>query len=214
MDHRIEYQESSTYLTADQRHEQYAKIYRTSHIPCITAKIDTTIETEPPVLDADGFAICPDCGSRVNCGIIGLPNLEKRHRGTKVCKTAKQKRDKDAKKKKDGTKLNFLRPKAAVVPSTVHGPPPVHSYKLVPQPARNASPAAASTTSEQGKAVSNSTSKSVSVPISNSFIEIWSKTYRRVSLKHPNLIGWPCLEETQRNLMTRPWRLTNCGKQA
>ena len=114
-----------------------------------------TTETEPPALDADGFAICPDCGSCVNCGMIGLPNLEKRHCGTKVCKTAQQKRDKDAKKKKDGTKFNFLRPEAPIVPSTVHGPPPVHSYKLVPQSASNASPTAASTTSEQGKAVSD-----------------------------------------------------------
>ena len=83
-----------------------------SHIPCITAKTDMTIETEPPPHDADGFAICPDCGSHVNCGMIGLPNLEKRHCGTKVCKAARQKQDNDAKKKKDGTKLNFLRPKA------------------------------------------------------------------------------------------------------
>ena len=47
-------------------------------------KIDTTIETdnetEPPALDAEGFAICPDCGTCVNC----VPNLEKRHRGTKI----------------------------------------------------------------------------------------------------------------------------------
>ena len=45
-------------------------------------KIDTTIETEPPVLDAEGFAICPDCGSCVNC----VPNLEKCHCGTKIQK--------------------------------------------------------------------------------------------------------------------------------
>ena len=165
LDHRIEYQESSTYLTADQRREQYAKIYCTSHIPCITAKIDTTIETEPPVLDADGFAICPDCGSRVNCGMIGLPNFEKLHHGTKVCKTAQQKQDKDAKKKKDRTILNVLRPETAIVPSTIHGPPLVHIYKLVPQLVSNASPATTSTTSEQGKAISNSTSKSVLVPV-------------------------------------------------
>ena len=39
-----------------------------SYILCITVKIDTTIETEPPALDAEGFTICPDCGSCVNCG--------------------------------------------------------------------------------------------------------------------------------------------------
>ena len=32
------------------------------------------------VLDADGYAVCPDCGTRVKCGSAGLANLEKRHR--------------------------------------------------------------------------------------------------------------------------------------
>ncbi|EDR11237.1 uncharacterized protein LACBIDRAFT_324844 [Laccaria bicolor S238N-H82] len=123
---------------------------------------------EPPALDAEGFAICPDCGSLVNCGMIGLPNLEKRHCGTKVCKTAQQKRDKDVKRKKNRMILSFLRPKAAIVLLTIDGPPPVHSYKLVLQ---TASPTAASTTTEHGKAVSNSMSKSVLGPISNSFIK-------------------------------------------
>ena len=31
------------------------------------------------VLDADGYAVCPDCGTRVKCGSAGLANLEKRH---------------------------------------------------------------------------------------------------------------------------------------
>ena len=55
----------------------------------MTAKIDTTIETKPPALDAEGFALCANCGSRVNCGMrVGPTNVEKRHRGTKVCETA------------------------------------------------------------------------------------------------------------------------------
>ena len=83
-----------------------------------------------PILDAEGYAICPDCDSRVNCGTVGLANLEKRHRGTKICKEMQQKRDKEAKKKKDGNILGFLKPKATSVPSTVNSPAPVHTYKL------------------------------------------------------------------------------------
>ncbi|KAF8805025.1 hypothetical protein BYT27DRAFT_7105589, partial [Phlegmacium glaucopus] len=47
------------------------------------------------ILDADGYAVCPDCSTRINCGTIGLANLEKRHRGTKACNEARAKRDKD-----------------------------------------------------------------------------------------------------------------------
>jgi hypothetical protein len=31
------------------------------------------------VLDTNGYAICPDCGTRVKCGSAGLAHLEKRH---------------------------------------------------------------------------------------------------------------------------------------
>jgi len=72
-----------------------------------------------PILDAEGYAICPDCDSRINCGTIGIANLEKRHCGKKICKAMQQKRDKEAKKKKDGNILSFLKPKATSVPSTV-----------------------------------------------------------------------------------------------
>jgi hypothetical protein len=89
-----------------------------------------TISKALPVLDAEGYALCPDCDSRVNCGTIGLANLEKRHRGTKACKTAQAKRDKKAKSRKDGTILSFLKPKVTTVPSTVSSQAPVHSYKL------------------------------------------------------------------------------------
>ncbi|KAF8223005.1 hypothetical protein L208DRAFT_1412560 [Tricholoma matsutake] len=50
-----------------------------------------------PILDAEGYAICPDCDSHVNCGTIGLANLEKCHRGKKICKAAQQKQDKEVK---------------------------------------------------------------------------------------------------------------------
>ena len=48
----------------------------------------------------------------------------------------------------------------------------VHSYKLVPQSVSNASPAAASITAKQGKAVSNLMFESIELgPIFNSFIK-------------------------------------------
>lgn len=72
-----------------------------------------------PVIDAEGYTICPDCDSRINCGMVRLANLEKRHRGKKVCKAAQEKWDRKAKKKQNGTILTFLKPKASMVPSTV-----------------------------------------------------------------------------------------------
>ena len=80
----------------------------------------------------EGYAICPDCDSHVNCGTIGLAYLEKCHHGKKVCKTAQGKWDK-AKKSKNRTILSFLKPKAAIIPSTVDSQVPVHSYKLTLQ---------------------------------------------------------------------------------
>ena len=47
-----------------------------------------------PVLDFKGYTVCPDCDSCVNCGTIGLANLEKRHCGKKVCKAAQDRQDK------------------------------------------------------------------------------------------------------------------------
>jgi len=83
------------------------------------------------VLDADRHAICPDCGTRVHCGTIGLANLEKRHRGTKTCIEAKAKRNKEAAKQKNGSLLTFFqRPKVPAVPSMVPTSLPVHGYKM------------------------------------------------------------------------------------
>jgi hypothetical protein len=87
------------------------------------------------VLDADGWAICPDCLTRINCGPSGLGNLEKRHRQTPTCDDNKAKRAKEVLKmkmmKKNGSLLNyFKKPKAASIPSTVSNPAPVHSHKL------------------------------------------------------------------------------------
>ena len=114
--------------------------------------------------------MCPDCDSRVNCGTIGLANLEKRHRGKKVCKATQEKRDKEAKKRKEGSILNFLKPKATIVPLTVKSTAPVHSYKLPPQSEPHAS-SITSTTNVQDKTISL-VSQPASRPISNSFIKM------------------------------------------
>ena len=130
--------------------------------------IRTKTTKELPVLDAEGYAICPDCDSRVKCGTIGLANLEKRHRGTKVCKAAQEKRDKKAKTKKNGTILSFLKPKAAPVPSTVSSQARVHSYRLA---ATDAIPAVSTTPQAAQIETVSSTSLPVAAPIFNSFIE-------------------------------------------
>lgn len=90
------------------------------------------------ILDADGWAICPDCLTRINCGPTGLANLEKRHRQTPTCYNNRAKRAKEElknqKKKKNGSLLNYFKnPKATSIPSTVSNPAPVHSHKLAPE---------------------------------------------------------------------------------
>ena len=59
------------------------------------------LEGNQAVLDAEGYAQCPDCGSHIHCGMVGLANLEKRHWGKKICIETKAKRDKNAKNKKE-----------------------------------------------------------------------------------------------------------------
>jgi hypothetical protein len=91
------------------------------------------LNTPPGVLDAEGWAVCPDCLTRINCGPSGLGNLEKQHRGTKICKEKQARLNKEAKKKRDGNILSFFnKPKAAPVPSTVSHSKPVQSYKMPP----------------------------------------------------------------------------------
>ena len=62
-----------------------------SQIPGIKANIDNIIQTALPILDVEGYAICPDCDSHVNCGTISLTNLEKHHCGKTICKAVQQK---------------------------------------------------------------------------------------------------------------------------
>ena len=53
-----------------------------------------------PVVDADGFIVCPECGTRVDCSTGGLANFDQ-HLGKKPCQKAKEKCDKEGKKKKN-----------------------------------------------------------------------------------------------------------------
>ena len=89
----------------------------------------------------EGYAECPDCGSRIHCGSVGLANLEKRHRGTKICWETKAKQDKNAKAKKNGSLLTFFNhPKATPVPSTILRVQPVHSPALTQETVEAAVP--------------------------------------------------------------------------
>ena len=84
------------------------------------------------VLDTDGYAVCPDCGTRVKCGSAGLANLEKRHRPSDACKNAQQKRDKEQ-KKKDTSLFNYFKgPKVPVVPLTIIRSELIQSRRLTP----------------------------------------------------------------------------------
>ena len=79
--------------------------------------------------------ICPDCLTRIHCGPVSLANLEKRHRGFKICKETKAKHDKEAKRKKDGSLLTFFgkNQKATVTPiaSIVKPSAPVRGQNLL-----------------------------------------------------------------------------------
>ena len=73
-----------------------------------------------PDLMQSNYAVCPDCGTNINLGHVGLANLEKRHRGTKVCLEAKAKRDHTASRKKDGSLFMFLQKKSPLVSVTAY----------------------------------------------------------------------------------------------
>ncbi|KAF8979203.1 hypothetical protein BDQ17DRAFT_1203121, partial [Cyathus striatus] len=77
----------------------------------------------PGVLDSEGYAICPECGIRLNCQHVGISNLTLNHMGKKTCIDNRSKHDKGAKIKKNASLLNFFtKPKAMLVPSTVTHP--------------------------------------------------------------------------------------------
>ena len=63
------------------------------------------------VLDADGYAACPDCGTRVKCGRVGLANLEKRHQNSDACKNAQEKHKKKENKRIQAYLITLKGPK-------------------------------------------------------------------------------------------------------
>ncbi|KAF8161442.1 hypothetical protein B0H34DRAFT_673382 [Crassisporium funariophilum] len=127
----------------------------------------STIPKPLPVLDSEGYAICPECNARVKCGPSGLGNLEKRHRGSDACKDNRAKRDKNAKQKKNASILTFLKQKATAVKSTVSSSGPVYSHKLAPTPAGDGSPTISA--NPLHKEAAFPTPQPVSVPIKESF---------------------------------------------
>ena len=91
------------------------------------------------VLLEDGHAICPDCQTHVNCGTVGIANLEQRHWGKKICRETQERWDKEAKKKKDGSLLTFFgkRPNTTPIPSNFWPSTPVrgHDFSASASPA-------------------------------------------------------------------------------
>ncbi|KAF8155871.1 hypothetical protein B0H34DRAFT_798966 [Crassisporium funariophilum] len=87
-----------------------------------------------------------------------------------MCLAAKEKRDKDAKKNKNSLLLAFFkRPKAALVPSKVGSPAPVHSRKTAPESSSEAGPAAPTTS--QPKMPSMSKAVLEPVPVLSGFLK-------------------------------------------
>lgn len=81
--------------------------------------------------------MCPDCSTKIQCGTGGLQNLKKRHRGGPKCMNAKMKRDKDAKTRKNGSIMTFMKQKAPTVPSTVLPAPIIHTIRTKPGPSHS-----------------------------------------------------------------------------
>jgi len=84
-------------------------------------------------LEADGYALCPDCKTRIHCSSVGIANLEKNHRGKKTCIKAKQKREREEQAAKRPNILTFFnKPKPSLVPSTISRSTPIQGLHSVP----------------------------------------------------------------------------------
>ena len=118
------------------------------------------------MLDADGYAVCPDCGTRVKCGSVWLANLKKRHQKSDACKTARDKHDKEQKKKNTSLFKYFKGPKAPAVPSTIIRSEPVQSHRLTPLQVIDTSPAIQN---QQTKSLGGS--ENIPVPIFENILE-------------------------------------------
>jgi hypothetical protein len=89
-----------------------------------------------------GYTICPDCLTHINCGTVGLANLEKYHHGKKVCQENKVKRAKEElqsqKQQRNRSLLNFFKKlNTTHIPFTVSNPEPIHSNSLAPEKVTN-----------------------------------------------------------------------------
>ena len=122
-------------LWTNENYCDYRGMYTHHDIDCLWhAGQNTTLG----ILDAKEYTICPDCLTHVNCSTVGLANLEKHHRGKKVCQENKAKCAKEElqnqKQKRNGSLLNFFKkPKATHIPSTVSNPEPILSNILAPE---------------------------------------------------------------------------------
>ncbi|KAJ6595218.1 hypothetical protein DFH09DRAFT_906493, partial [Mycena vulgaris] len=77
-------------------------------------------------VDANGYAICPDCEEPVHCGPSGLGNLRKRHMGSNSCREAQAKKPLAQTKQLKNSKISgWLVPKPVRVPTTVLAPGPI-----------------------------------------------------------------------------------------
>ena len=164
---------------------------------------DHSKNTALPTVDAEGYTICPDCGSRINCGTVGLANLKKCHHGKKVCKAAQEKRDKLTKRSQNGTIPSFLKPKATFVPLTLSSPALIHSSQQLAPP----SPSVTTALQEPKPHL-------VSRPI-NDFVNKLQNLVNNLPRSVPEALEsdtLAVLEETQRNLTTSLWTLMSYGK--
>ena len=118
------------------------------------------------VLDANGYAICPDCRTRVKCGSARLANLEKHYRTSGACKNAQEKRNRDQKRKNTSLFNYFKGPKAPAVPSMIIHSEPIQSHQLTPLQVIGTSPAIPN---QQMKSLAHS--ESVPMPIFENILE-------------------------------------------
>ncbi|KAJ6602009.1 hypothetical protein DFH09DRAFT_1069552 [Mycena vulgaris] len=78
------------------------------------------------VVEANGYATCPDCEESVHCGTGGVGNLRKRHMGSKPCLAAQAKKSTTQNKQFHDSKISgWLLPKPVRVPTTVAAPAPI-----------------------------------------------------------------------------------------
>ena len=110
--------------------------------------------------------------THINCGTVGLANLEKHHGEKKVCQENKAKHAKEElqsqKQKRNGSLLDFFkRPKTTHIPSTVSNPEPIHSNSFAPEKDTDMAAVTATNTQCEGAV---SPSKPEVEPASSSFL--------------------------------------------